>query len=115
MRLTPILSEAERFGDEETDAARYAVAVVRADSGIQSIVDLRGKRSCHGSVSSLTGWNIPLIVLRDSGLIYPQQCQFGRALSSFFASSCVPGARDPNLRLPESLCSLCVGASLGSY
>lgn len=29
MRLTPILSEAERFGDEDADAARYAVAVVR--------------------------------------------------------------------------------------
>jgi len=58
MRLTPILSEAERFGDEDTDASRYAVAVVRADSGIQSIVDLRGKRSCHGSVSSLTGERI---------------------------------------------------------
>ncbi len=62
------------------------MAVVRVDSGIQTIVDLRGKRSCHGSVSSLTGWNIPLIVLRDSGLIYPQQCQFGRALASFFSS-----------------------------
>ena len=49
-RLNPILSEAERFGDEEQDAARYAVAVVRADSGIQYVSDLRGKRSCHGSV-----------------------------------------------------------------
>ncbi len=91
------------------------MAVVRADSGVQSIVDLRGKRSCHGSVSSLTGWNIPLIVLRDSGLIFPGNCQFGRALAGFFSGgSCVPGAnRDKDLNLPETLCSLCVGSNLG--
>lgn len=111
-RLTPILSEAERFGDEEQDAARYAVAVVRADSGIQYISDLRGKRSCHGSVSSLTGWNIPLTILRDSQMIFPD-CDFGRSLVEFFSASCIPGADDPELNLPQSLCSLCVGSNLG--
>ncbi|CAG7719850.1 unnamed protein product, partial [Allacma fusca] len=110
-RLTPILSEAERFGDEEQDAARYTVAVVRSDSGIQYISDLRGKRSCHGSVSSLTGWNIPLIVLQDSSLIY-RDCNFGQSLAEFFSASCIPGANEPELYLPQSLCSLCVGTNL---
>jgi phosphonate transport system substrate-binding protein len=42
--------------------------VTRADSGIQSIEDLRGKTFCRPDEFSVSGWAIPALVLRAGGI-----------------------------------------------
>lgn len=49
--LTPVVSE--KYG--HLDASYFAVAVVRADSGIQSLSQLRGKKSCHTAIDKTAG------------------------------------------------------------
>lgn len=119
MKLVSILSEVEETDVDKRDQSapyRYAVAVVRTEVAGDfhgNISSLRGKRSCHGSVRSVAGWNAPLTVLRRAGELTGPICGLTIELSRYFNNqSCVPGAMDPELRmpwLPKSLCSLCAG------
>ncbi|XP_060939746.1 transferrin-a [Limanda limanda] len=74
----------------------YAVAVVKKGT-VKTWSDLKGKKSCHTGIGKSAGWNIPM------GRIYEEtkNCDF----STYFSSSCAPGALDPT----SSLCALCVG------
>ena len=115
------------------ESASFAVAVVKSNSGINRLEDLRDKRSCHTGFGRtagkclqkspirlvnlpllwITGWNIPIFALSERQLIYPQKCRFGKAVGQFFQQSCVPGAKDFVNDIfrdnPLSLCSMCVG------
>jgi Transferrin len=95
------------------DTASYAVAVVKTNSGINRLEDLRNKRSCHTGFGRTVGWNFPVFALSERQLIYPERCRFGKAVGQFFQQSCVPGAKefinDVFRDNPISLCGLCRG------
>ncbi|MPC36721.1 Transferrin [Portunus trituberculatus] len=108
-QLVPIVSE--RYGS--LDASYFAVAVVRANSNINSLSDLRGKKSCHTGIGRTAGWKIPVVTLMNAGLFSKGDCDFPMQIGNFFSSSCVPGAKepkyDPKGTNPKSLCELCIG------
>ncbi|KAK7067218.1 Antigen p97-like protein [Halocaridina rubra] len=111
--LIPILSE--KYG--LLDASYFAVAVVRADSGINSFRELKGKKSCHTGFDKTAGWKIPVVTLLEAGLLESGNCNYAGEMGRFFSSSCVPGAKDPkydpNGTNPDNLCDLCVGNDIG--
>ncbi|XP_047479636.1 transferrin-like [Penaeus chinensis] len=102
---------AERYG--LLDASYFAVAVVKANSGITSISQLHGKKSCHTGIDKTAGWKIPVVTLLEAGLIQPGNCDFAGEIGKFFSQSCAPGAKDSNYdpqgTNPDSLCDLCIG------
>jgi hypothetical protein len=121
--LKAILSELELMGSGksggggESGPFRYALGVIKAETGknYRNISDLRGKRSCHGSVKSLAGWNAAITTLRDTREIGGQTCGLTVEMGRYFGNrSCVPGVLGLGMDwLPKSFCSLCAGDGTG--
>ncbi|KAJ8367835.1 hypothetical protein SKAU_G00078630 [Synaphobranchus kaupii] len=91
--------EADRCDSGEGAASYYAVAVVRAGSGL-TWDGLKGKKSCHTGFGRTAGWNVPMGLIHSSS----GECDF----SKFFIQSCAPGAERGS-----ALCDLCVGDGEG--
>jgi len=59
--LVPIAEELyQNEGDRSTEASVYAVAVVKRNSAIRTLRDLRGKGACFGGVGTFAGWVTPI-------------------------------------------------------
>lgn len=105
---------AEKYGLQAS--SYFAVAVVKAKSGITGIKDLVGKKSCHTGIDRTAGWKIPIVTLLEAGLLKKGNCKYAHEMGGIFTASCVPGAKspqyDPNGDNPESLCQLCVGSEV---
>ncbi|VCX06938.1 unnamed protein product [Gulo gulo] len=100
--LKPVVAEFyESEGDQKTQY--YAVALVKKSSNF-NLNELEGKKSCHTGLGRSAGWNIPM------GLLYwklPEpRDSLQKAVSSFFAGSCVPCA---DRTVFPKLCQLCAG------
>ncbi|CAN2390115.1 Transferrin [Pristimantis euphronides] len=106
-KLKPIM--AENYGTpEEIDTCYYAVALVKKSSTFM-FDDLKGKRSCHTGVGRMAGWTVPNGVLLKTEKISwggPEELSLEKAVSSFFSSSCAPGAKE------EKLCKQCAGQGI---
>ncbi|KAG1677416.1 Transferrin [Nymphon striatum] len=108
--MVPLM--AEQYG--ELNLSYYAVAVVKRESGITSLADLKDKKSCHTGIGKTAGWNIPVGLMIEQGLIQPEECGYAKAVAEYFSGgSCAPGAKslkyDPYGDNPDSLCALCMG------
>ncbi|XP_054838235.1 serotransferrin [Eublepharis macularius] len=101
--LKPIAAEV--YG-EECATSYYTVAVVKKGT-VNSLSDLRGKKSCHTGFGRSAGWNVPIGILLEKGYIQwagAENEPIQKAVARFFLASCVPGV--PN---EPSLCRLCIG------
>ena len=80
----------ERFKEE-------SAILVRKDSNINRLSDLKGKRSCHSGFGQVAGWNIPISKLISDGVM-KENCKGEKySAEDFFSSSCAPGnwSEDP--------------------
>nr|DBA26228.1 TPA: hypothetical protein GDO54_010516 [Pyxicephalus adspersus] len=105
-KLKPVVAEVY---DQGIGTSYYAVAVVKKNSTF-TIISLNGAKSCHTGLQKTAGWNVPIGFLIDSGRMSIMACDIQKGVSSFFSSSCVPGA---NSALNPSLCELCKGDDSG--
>ncbi|XP_043272670.1 transferrin [Venturia canescens] len=97
--VKPIISE--DYGKGATKMGeRPAVAVIKKDSTIKNLADLRGKKSCHSEYgTSFAGWIAPLKALKKANLVKSPE-----EMVDFFGGSCAPGAP-----VGSKLCQQCVG------
>lgn len=113
--MLPIASEQY---PKDNDGSYYAVAVVKADSNMQTLADLKGKKSCHTAIGRNAGWIIPVSMLMQSGLSDKKKCEAVDAVAEFFSESCVPGVNNteynPELTNIDKLCKLCIGDESGA-
>ncbi|KAL9845433.1 melanotransferrin isoform 1-T1 [Geothlypis trichas] len=103
----------ESYSADDSSNAYYAVVLVKRNlSNAFTISDLRGKKSCHTGLGRNAGWNIPIGVLINRGIIKNRDCNIPQAVSEFFSASCVPSAEQDNY--PAKLCQLCIGDESGN-
>ncbi|KAJ9583794.1 hypothetical protein L9F63_021884, partial [Diploptera punctata] len=79
-------------------------AIVRKESKIKHIGDLKGTKACFPSYDGV-GWNSIWSVLKNKSLV-PSTCSSTEALGNFFSDSCVPGISKSH-SFPASLQALC--------
>jgi len=60
-------------------------------ANINSIADLKDKRSCHGGYNSTQGWDIPVGLLLATMTMAPDCRGELYSVSKFFDQSCAPG------------------------
>lgn len=111
-----------RTKEEEKAQFRYeGIILVKKNSGINSLADLRGKKSCHTGYGRNVGYKIPITKLKKHNVfkvdpdtsLAPVEREL-KALSELFSQSCLVGKYSPNAefnaKLKKSypnLCALC--------
>ncbi|XP_037068709.1 melanotransferrin-like [Pollicipes pollicipes] len=106
--LVPIMQEVYADGGREY----YSVAVVKRDSDIRRLSDIRGKKACFSGVGSLAGWVMPIAKLMSKGEMSIADCNnHVKSVSEFFGESCAVGALttqyNPLGDNSNKLCDLC--------
>lgn len=107
----------EPFVREEYNGNSYlnrAAVVVRRDTRIRSLIDLKNKRACLGPYNDLYQWNIPVGLLLFYETMVPDCRSELHTVERFFLEACAAGnwSTDPYLddelkRRHRRLCTLC--------
>lgn len=111
-----------RTKEEEQAEFRYeGIVLIKKNSGIFSLADLRGKKSCHTGFGRNVGYKIPITKLKNHNIfkvdsdtsLSPVEREL-KALSELFTKSCLVGkySANPevNAKLKKTypnLCALC--------
>lgn len=111
-----------RTVEEYAAEFRYeGIILIKKNSGINSLQDLRGKKSCHTGYGRNVGFKIPIAKLKNKGVfkadpdltLSPVEREL-KALSEMFSESCLVGSYSPNAEVDQSLkkkysnlCALC--------
>ncbi|KAF7995583.1 hypothetical protein HCN44_006690 [Aphidius gifuensis] len=97
--VKPIVVESYGIGQTQYHEIP-AVAVVKKNSMITNLGDLKGKKSCHTYYKNdYAGWIAPIEILQKSNLITSEN-----NIGDLFVSSCAPGAP-----VGSKLCEQCAG------
>lgn len=70
---------------------RQSVVLVNRQANINSLLDLKGKRSCHGAMNSTFGWDVPIGLLLATLSMQPDCRGELYSVAGFFGQSCAPG------------------------
>lgn len=114
--LVPIMQE--RYG-QSGESGYYSVALVRRNSQILSLNDLKNKKACFPGVGQLAGWVLPISRLLDDDIMEVKNCNnMVKTASQFFNSSCAPNSlidkHNPSGDNPQSICALCHSSCAGN-
>ncbi|CAH1789988.1 unnamed protein product [Owenia fusiformis] len=111
--MVPVM--AEKYS-ESVDAGTFrykaVIAVKTSDTTINTLADLKGKKSCHTGVGRTVGWAIPVAALFEQKLMEIKDCDNNvKSVANFFSQSCAPGAFDdfynPDKDNPQKICGGC--------
>lgn len=109
--LAPFMTE--YYDDPEPNF--YAVAVVKRTDLTTNLLDLRGRRTCHGAIYGAAGWSVPIsFLLTQNRVRKPFDCNdLTYQVAQIFQKACAPGALSMahyrSVLHPENLCDLCMG------
>lgn len=109
---------------------RYeGIILIKKNSGINSLADMRGKKSCHTGYGRNVGYKIPITKLKRHGIfkvdadvnLSPVEREL-KALSELFPQSCLAGKYSDNVEVNEklkksysNLCALCENPTKCDY
>ncbi|XP_075710155.1 serotransferrin-like isoform X1 [Rhinoderma darwinii] len=80
----------------------YALAVTKKSMKAVTLLDLGGRRSCHGNMYSPAGWLLLSRYTVRAPVNETWDCDINSAYENYFWKGCMPGAE-------RGLCKVCVG------
>lgn len=116
-----VFSDIRTVEEAQAEFRYEGIMLIKKNSGINSLEDLRGKKSCHTGYGRNVGYKIPITKLKKHGIfkinsdtsLSPVEREL-KSLSELFSQSCLVGQYSPNsdvnTKLKKSypnLCALC--------
>ncbi|XP_061398563.1 uncharacterized protein LOC133334286 [Musca vetustissima] len=116
-----VISEIRTEEDKDAPFRYEGIILVKKNSNIHSLKELRGAKSCHTGFGRNVGYKIPITKLKNDGVLEvskdPELTATERelkALSEFFSQSCLVGTYSPYAETDQmlkkkysNLCALC--------
>lgn len=112
-----VFSEIRTVEESQAEFRYEGIILVRKNSNIHSLGDLKGKKSCHTGYGRNVGYKIPITKLKNAGILKisnDPQLTFVekelKGLTELFTSSCLVGKWSPNVEvnaaLSKSICKI---------
>lgn len=124
-----VFSDIRTVVEEKAEFRYEGIILVKKNSGINSLADLRGKKSCHTGFGRNVGYKIPITKLKKANVfkvdpdltLSPVEREL-KALSEMFTQSCLVGKYSSNAETNANLkkkyanlCALCEDPSKCDY
>ncbi|XP_065338235.1 transferrin-like [Cloeon dipterum] len=94
-----------RFVETSDADLSSIVAIVKKDSDVTKLSELKDKKACFPSYEGIA-FGTFLKEGVEQSLINKDTCPYGESVSEFFGDSCIPGAKDDGEQNP-SICAAC--------